>query len=31
MPAAVAAEDFFDWDLSMMYIDVSMRCPQRVV
>jgi uroporphyrinogen decarboxylase len=31
MPATVAAEDFFDWDLSMMCIDASMRRPQRVI
>ena len=31
MPADVHPDDFFDWDIRMMYIDASMRMEQEVV
>jgi len=31
MPPGVAPEEYFDWDLRMMCLDASLRCPQKVV
>ena len=31
LPADVEPEDYFDWDIRLMGIDVSMRCEQKVV
>lgn len=28
---ATSPEEFFDWDLRMMYIDASMCCPQKIL
>jgi uroporphyrinogen decarboxylase len=31
LPANVEAQDYFDFDIRMMFIDTSMRCEQRVL